>query len=223
VRRQVGADNARLQADDPAAVADPLGRLAHPVERTSQVDGDVRLIIGIRHLCQRFHPRDAGVVNEHADESERRLGRVEQRAHLVRFGDVGSDRARTATTPRKAPKQARSLNTVTAIVEGAARILEEDAHDGFWTNAVAERTGVSVGSLYQYFPSKDALIGALIARKTSLLIAEVGLRRRVAMVERLCPTSLPCAYGTTSAARASRVCLTSRRRGCPLSADAVGR
>jgi AcrR family transcriptional regulator len=62
---------------------------------------------------------------------------------------------------------------VTAIVEAAARILEEDGHGGFSTNAVAERAGVSVGSLYQYFPSKDALIGALIVRETSLLIAEV--------------------------------------------------
>ena len=79
------------------------------------------------------------------------------------------------STPRKAPKQARSLETVTAIVEAAARILEADGHDGFSTNAVAERAGVSVGSLYQYFPSKDALIGALIIRETSLLIAKVEI------------------------------------------------
>lgn len=75
--------------------------------------------------------------------------------------------------PRKAPRQARSLATVALIVEAAARILEEAGHAGFSTNAVAQRAGVSVGSLYQYFPSKDALIGALVQRETSLLLAEV--------------------------------------------------
>jgi AcrR family transcriptional regulator len=68
------------------------------------------------------------------------------------------------------PKQARSLETVQVIVEAAARILERDGFDGFSTNVVAERAGVSIGSLYQYFPRKEALIGALIVRETSLLI-----------------------------------------------------
>lgn len=77
------------------------------------------------------------------------------------------------STARKTPKQARSLGTVVAIVEAAARILEEGGHAGFSTNAVAERAGVSVGSLYQYFPGKDALIGALIVRETSVLVEEV--------------------------------------------------
>lgn len=71
---------------------------------------------------------------------------------------------------RKAPKQARSLETVRVIVEAAARVLEQHGLDGFSTNAVAQRAGVSVGSLYQYFPRKEALIGALIVRETSRLI-----------------------------------------------------
>jgi AcrR family transcriptional regulator len=74
--------------------------------------------------------------------------------------------------PRKAPKQARSLETVKVIVEAAARVLEQTGLDGFSTNAVAERAGVSIGSLYQYFPRKEALIGALIVRETSLLIGD---------------------------------------------------
>lgn len=74
--------------------------------------------------------------------------------------------------PRKAPRQARSLETVRVIVEAAARILEADGFGGFSTNAVAERAGVSVGSLYQYFPRKEALLGALIVRETSLLLAD---------------------------------------------------
>ncbi|WP_022721286.1 TetR/AcrR family transcriptional regulator [Rhodopseudomonas sp. B29] len=74
--------------------------------------------------------------------------------------------------PRKSPRQARSAETVRAIVEAAARILEQGGLGVFTTNAVAERAGVSIGSLYQYFPGKEALIGALIVRETSLLIAD---------------------------------------------------
>lgn len=76
------------------------------------------------------------------------------------------------TRPRKRPSQARSRATVDAIVEAAARILESRGHDGFTTNAVAERAGVGIGTLYQYFPDKDSLVGALIARETSRLVEE---------------------------------------------------
>ncbi|NKJ41623.1 MULTISPECIES: TetR/AcrR family transcriptional regulator [unclassified Novosphingobium] len=74
--------------------------------------------------------------------------------------------------PRKLPRQARAVETVAAIVEAAARILEQGGIAALTTNAVAARAGVSVGSLYQYFPGKEALVGALIVRETSILIAE---------------------------------------------------
>ena len=77
------------------------------------------------------------------------------------------------TRPRKQPRQARAQHTVSAIIEASARILEEQGHSGFTTNAVAELAGVSIGTLYQYFPDKDALLGALIARETSRLVEEV--------------------------------------------------
>ncbi len=77
------------------------------------------------------------------------------------------------TRPRKQPRQARAQHTVTAIIEASARILEEQGHGGFTTNAVAELAGTSIGTLYQYFPDKDALLGALIARETSRLVEEV--------------------------------------------------
>lgn len=67
-------------------------------------------------------------------------------------------------TPRKAPRQARSQATVTAILDAAARVLVERGYAATNTNLVAERAGVSVGSLYQYFPNKDALIAALHER-----------------------------------------------------------
>jgi AcrR family transcriptional regulator len=63
---------------------------------------------------------------------------------------------------RKMPDQARSQETVSIILEASARILESDGLRGFNTNAIAAKAGVSVGSLYQYFPNKDAIVLALI-------------------------------------------------------------
>ncbi|MFC5475797.1 TetR/AcrR family transcriptional regulator [Paraherbaspirillum soli] len=75
---------------------------------------------------------------------------------------------------RKIPTQSRSAETVNAVLEAAARILEESGFEGYTTNAVAERAGVSIGSLYQYFPGKDALTVALIERETSVLLEEIA-------------------------------------------------
>jgi AcrR family transcriptional regulator len=69
---------------------------------------------------------------------------------------------RLSLNARKQPAQARSRETVAVILEAAARILEKDGFAGYNTNAVATRAGVSVGSIYQYFPNKDALTLALI-------------------------------------------------------------
>jgi len=69
------------------------------------------------------------------------------------------------TKPRKSPQQDRSKATVEAILEAAAQLLVELRYARMTTAKVAARAGVSVGSLYQYFPSKDALVGALVARK----------------------------------------------------------
>jgi AcrR family transcriptional regulator len=80
---------------------------------------------------------------------------------------------RPALKPRKSPGQSRSAETVRTILEGAARVLEERGLDGYTTNAVAERAGVSIGSVYQYFPGKEALTAALVARETALLIEAV--------------------------------------------------
>jgi AcrR family transcriptional regulator len=63
--------------------------------------------------------------------------------------------------PRKLPKQERSQATVSASLIATTRILTEEGYDKFNTNRVAELAGVSVGSLYQYFPNKAALLYAL--------------------------------------------------------------
>ncbi|MFV5480192.1 TetR/AcrR family transcriptional regulator [Acinetobacter baumannii] len=79
----------------------------------------------------------------------------------------------TLPDPRKRPCQARSVATFKAILEAAARILESLGFAGFNTNAVAELAGVSIGSLYQYFPSKDALIVELIRRERAKLSTHI--------------------------------------------------
>lgn len=66
------------------------------------------------------------------------------------------------TTPRKRPRQHRSKATVDAILHATARVLVKRGFDGLTTNAVAEAAGVSIGSLYQYFPNKEALVAAMI-------------------------------------------------------------
>lgn len=76
--------------------------------------------------------------------------------------------------PRKRPRQARAAATVDAIVEAAARILETKGLEALNTNAVAEAAGVSIGSLYQYFPAKTAIVAELIRRKRGALLADLG-------------------------------------------------
>jgi AcrR family transcriptional regulator len=65
---------------------------------------------------------------------------------------------------RKEPRQERARATVEAILEAAARILDRQGWGRFTTNAVAEVAGVSIGSLYQYFPNKLALVEAILRR-----------------------------------------------------------
>jgi AcrR family transcriptional regulator len=79
----------------------------------------------------------------------------------------------TQISPRKAPRQSRSQATVTAILDATARILVERGFAAASTNAVAERAGVSVGSLYQYFPNKEALVSALRARHGEQMMAVI--------------------------------------------------
>ena len=71
--------------------------------------------------------------------------------------------------PRKSPRQARSEAMVELILLAATRVLSTDSLAGFTTNRVAEVADVSIGSLYQYFPNKSALVAALIAREQSAL------------------------------------------------------
>ena len=65
---------------------------------------------------------------------------------------------------RRDPAQERSRQTVDAIVDAAGQLLVEHGRLGVTTNAVAERAGVSIGSLYQYFPNKETIFASLQER-----------------------------------------------------------
>jgi len=72
--------------------------------------------------------------------------------------------------PRKAPRQARSKAMVDTILDAVARVLVERGYAKTNTNLVADAAGISVGSLYQYFPNKDALIIALRERHVGRML-----------------------------------------------------
>jgi AcrR family transcriptional regulator len=77
---------------------------------------------------------------------------------------------RPLTAPRKEPRQERARATVDAILSATARILVKEGYDRASTNRIALEAGVSVGSLYQYFPSKEALVAALIDKHSSEMV-----------------------------------------------------
>ncbi|AOH85118.1 TetR family transcriptional regulator [Sphingomonas panacis] len=84
---------------------------------------------------------------------------------------------------RKAPRQARSAQLVADILEAAARVLAEDGAHRFTTARVAERAGVSIGSLYQYFPNKAAILFRLQSDEWS----ETGALMRGILEDRSAP------------------------------------
>jgi AcrR family transcriptional regulator len=84
-----------------------------------------------------------------------------------------TDRQIARISSRKRPKQTRSTELVAAILEGAAQVLATEGAQRFTTARVAEKAGVSVGSLYQYFPNKAAILFRLQSdewRRTSELL-----------------------------------------------------
>ena len=84
-----------------------------------------------------------------------------------------TDRRQAQVSSRKRPKQARSTDLVAAILEAAAQVLAKEGAPRFTTARVAERAGVSVGSVYQYFPNKAAILFRLQSdewRRTSELL-----------------------------------------------------
>src|SRR4030081_2552574 len=75
---------------------------------------------------------------------------------------------------RRIPRQARAGETVSLILEATAQILEAGGLPAFTTNAVAERAGASIGTLYQYFAEKNAILLALARQQMMIGLASIG-------------------------------------------------
>ena len=87
-----------------------------------------------------------------------------------------TDRQKPKISPRKQPKQARATELVAIILEAAVRVLAKEGAQRFTTARVAETAGVSVGSLYQYFPNKAAILFRLQSdewRQTTELLRNI--------------------------------------------------
>ena len=76
--------------------------------------------------------------------------------------------------PRKHPTQDRSKQLVASLLDATAVILVKHGYEGLTTNRVAESAGVSVGSLYQYFPNKEALVASLIQRWSDSVLETIS-------------------------------------------------
>jgi AcrR family transcriptional regulator len=75
---------------------------------------------------------------------------------------------------RRIPRQARSAETVALILEATAQVLEAGDLPAFTTNSVAERAGVSIGTLYQYFADKNEILLALARQQMAIGLADIG-------------------------------------------------
>lgn len=79
-----------------------------------------------------------------------------------------------ANLPRKSPRQSRSRATAEAVLDAAAHILDQQGRSDFTTNHVAEKAGISIGSLYQYFPNKETILAELLRRDWQRLTARLA-------------------------------------------------
>lgn len=75
---------------------------------------------------------------------------------------------------RRQPSQARAQQTMQTLFKAAAQILDKEGEGGLSTNKVAAAAGFSIGTLYQYFPSKEALVRAMAARGQEMVLQELG-------------------------------------------------
>ncbi len=75
---------------------------------------------------------------------------------------------------RRQPSQARAQQTMQTLFKAAAQILEKEGEGGLTTNKVAAAAGFSIGTLYQYFPSKEVLVQAMAARGREMVLQALG-------------------------------------------------
>lgn len=96
-----------------------------------------------------------------------------------------ANNAKSAPGMRKAPLQARAQATVETIFGATARIVENDGEAALTTNRIAAEAGFSIGTLYQYFPSKEAVVMAMIQRQRDLAQVDIQALLDTAVAQRL--------------------------------------
>jgi AcrR family transcriptional regulator len=82
-------------------------------------------------------------------------------------------RSRLQLSPKKRPSTPRGEQTYRAVVTATARLLERDGYEALTTNHVADRAGVGVASVYEFFPSKHALVAAVVDQMIESVIADL--------------------------------------------------
>lgn len=120
-------------------------------------------------------------------------------------GTPASEAAKPRTKPLKRPSQARAVFTVEAIYQALVRIWQRDGWAGVTTRAVALEAGFAVGTLYEYFPSKQALLSGYVRHSIEELLArideqaiapsELDWRERLARLLRLSGEAMQPLYG----------------------------
>jgi AcrR family transcriptional regulator len=105
----------------------------------------------------------------------------------TRFKEVALADTQIIDSKRKIPKQRRAQETVSTILQATAQVLVERGYQGLTTNRVAEVSGFSIGSLYQYFPNKQSLLFALVesVKKQEVEVLERHLSKENLSVESL--------------------------------------
>lgn len=78
--------------------------------------------------------------------------------------------------PRKIPRQERSRVTYEAMLEACALLLREEGYEALTTTLVAERAGVGIGTVYEFFPNKESIVAAVIEQRLAHLVAGAGAR-----------------------------------------------
>jgi len=185
----VGVPDATAGADAPAAdpgafcvtsadvdFAQPLAATAARNKQTWSFD----MAVEIRRLATRTNSRPevsqvadaARVLPQIAAQAHRRLALEPLSCAVVTTprSRRGRQPARPSPTPRKLPRNARASAAYDAMLIAAERVLAEHGIAALTTNRIAEVAGVSIGSLYQYFPNKEAIAAALIDRHVARYI-----------------------------------------------------
>lgn len=93
------------------------------------------------------------------------------------------NRPKKRLQPKKVPAQERSRATYRSMLDAAARLLEKDGYAALTTNHVAEAAGVAIGSLYEYFPSKEVIVAELVRRTMAEVAQEIAASFQEALAQ----------------------------------------